>query len=960
MEKSKGKDKLIITTRPTLFSEIIRKLPTHNRDVQRIELEKLEYDDAKKMFISELPFLKNKQIVHLTNTSKGVPNVILEFVRLIRQGKQWTDISTENSFAESVHQIFHEASNDIEKSLHIPPDKTHEFLRLLSIISPVTNTETDQEFICKILDLRKDKLEILVNKLSDLGLVSSKRTISIKPDPYSDILLIEAITYNNKFIEHVIDQQGSEKYLENILKNLAEADVASNDKNSFITNLLVGYVSSINDITTEVKKLKNIFQFGETIFYYKPEISLLLIRGFLKIYKDPAHRMHTESAQWSQTSYAEEIKLSARNIITNLFTYTLYAKDHIVELNEIVTKFIRVTNDFDILIGCYGYHEFDFDYYGYHPRQCCEKQLFFKQQICLLLENSVDSFEITYALKGADTLLELEFRMEQYYEQETMQFHYGTAQVAFCPHIIEIRTDVLKSFLKFHFNHKDEEKLNQTALQNFLPYFFYCSANGQKRHKHNFLEEWKIAFSFFNQLLDSNPTIAEKNVILSKIKIYESVGFLEQYKSEMQLLIKKASQTTSLLEELRMIVLNEDYFDSRKFLEKRTTQIIEKYVSFNKLQKDLIDIEKEFPDSYQNFNSVLNVISRHYPKQSKVFFKLIQKAFPESILKYLGLLSEVYTDNVFFYGVIKWLWNRNHKSEVAWLLTYGRKRDYLNYRETDLNYIEDTINNNSNNESLQYSIIDYAYINKGRTFLLLDKYIKLQAKKPEYILIHLLDKAHKYCDDFKLEIKDLVDKNLYKIKIDDYFTNRLYEFTEDNFGFDELKNLMQQLLSSHDSKNSESSQRIYQNSNHTLEQRTNRYISLIENYINRATATVEDKIILSLFRPGHILDENLKAALIPVISVYKEDVESLKHMAEVIRNFQPYSREQMIILGMISEELLKNDKSTDLIKVFGSGFYDNWSGSKTKVGRGVGYNEDIVKKELIENVFGFTLVQYNS
>jgi hypothetical protein len=71
-----GKDKLILTTRPTLFSEILDILPSHGKSIEKLLLPKLPYEQTKEMFKKELPGLKNRQVLHLTDLSKGVPNVM--------------------------------------------------------------------------------------------------------------------------------------------------------------------------------------------------------------------------------------------------------------------------------------------------------------------------------------------------------------------------------------------------------------------------------------------------------------------------------------------------------------------------------------------------------------------------------------------------------------------------------------------------------------------------------------------------------------------------------------------------------------------------------------------------------------------------------------------------------------------------------------------------------------------
>src|SRR6266496_580571 len=91
--------------RPTLFSEILYKIPSHNRDIEKLYLAKLSYDETKKMIKNELSSLNESNLIYLAEISKGVPNVILELVRLIRIGKHPKEISVEEGFNQSVKEI---------------------------------------------------------------------------------------------------------------------------------------------------------------------------------------------------------------------------------------------------------------------------------------------------------------------------------------------------------------------------------------------------------------------------------------------------------------------------------------------------------------------------------------------------------------------------------------------------------------------------------------------------------------------------------------------------------------------------------------------------------------------------------------------------------------------------------------------------------------------------------------
>ena len=316
VDNSKGKDKLILTTRMTLFSEIIEKIPTHSRDIEKLPLRNLSYEATKQMIRTELPGLKESNLIHLAEVSKGVPNVILEFVRLIMNGKQPYEITNESAFAESVQEIFKQAIKDVARKTSIAAEKIDDFIKLIALISPVANDALGNAFIGEVIDLRKDKLELLITSLGDLGLLDHKNVISIKPDPYSDSILHDTIQKNKAFIEHIKDFIGAEKYLENILKNLAEAEIEDKEKEYFINSLITGYVRFISDPSTDPFRIKSIFELLEKIALKKIPVALYAIKEFTIIYENKEHSIHKARDTWKTKTTIEEIISPIKYYIT--------------------------------------------------------------------------------------------------------------------------------------------------------------------------------------------------------------------------------------------------------------------------------------------------------------------------------------------------------------------------------------------------------------------------------------------------------------------------------------------------------------------------------------------------------------------------------------------------------------------------------------------------------------------
>ncbi len=656
IDNTHGKDKLIITTRPTLFSEIFAKLPSHGKNMEKLILSKLPYDKTKEMIKREIPWLSDQNIIHLAGLSKGIPNVILEFIRLIRSGKQPSEISIEESFNESVKELISQAIDDVEKRSLISKEKANDFLKLIALISPANNDDVNKKFIEEFLEIRKDKLELLINEFKTLNLLDGGKTLSIRPDPYSDSILTETVRNNKTFIDQVKSFSGAEVYLENILKNLAEAEIPEDEKRSFIDGLLYGYVSLIKAPSTSNQKIKSILEFVEKIVVYKPTIAIYAIKEYQISSENSAHAMHSEVDYWSGKSFYIEFGQTIAKILTVLCTYSKYAKDNKAEVHKLIEQFIEKTQNLDILGSCYTFHEWDFPYFRYHPKKCCERQTYLKDIACQYLLTN-EELKLDIALKATKVLLELEFQLERYYEPVTMQMHYGEAKVPYCEHIKKLRTDLIHEIIDF-IKITADEKRKDNALGILMDYFFYASKNVSKRFNQDLSQEIDIVLTFIKDFLDNNPSIKEKNKILGFIQRYERVGFRDEFQERIRYLKEKSRSTTSLCDALEMNMINADYFDSRNNLETRIAYLIKQYDSVQGFEKDLIKVRLGLDKGQTQFETILSIVGKIYPQEAREMFSRIQETHPTMIPEAVALIGDQYKDEKYFYGILQWLWEK--------------------------------------------------------------------------------------------------------------------------------------------------------------------------------------------------------------------------------------------------------------------------------------------------------------
>lgn len=957
VDNSKGKDKLILTTRMTLFSEIVEKIPTHSRDIEKLLLGNLFYDERKRMIQAELPGLKESNLIHLAEVSKGVPNVILEYVRLILNGKQPHEITNESAFAESVREIFSQAIEDIARKTSITAEKINDFIKLIALISPLESDDISKAFVAEVIDLRKDKLELLITSFGELGLMDYKNIITIKPDPYSDFILNDTIQKNKAFVEHIKDFKGSEKYLENILKNLAEAEIEDKEKEYFIDNLVTGYVRLISDPATDPFKIKSIFELVEKIALKKIPIALYAVKEFIIIYENKEHPIHKATDTWKTKTTIEEVADIAYQILHNLATYSQYSLDNKEEIFSLARAFAKAIGKFNILQGCFGYHEWDFPYFGYSPSACIEKQLFFKTKLCGLMETNNSITDLDMALFGANFLLELEFPTREYFEQATGQFKYGIAQVPDCVHVLAMRSDIIQSLIIFYKRDLDVPYLKTRALNELLASFWYASEGYKSRHKQDFSNDIKVIFSFFEEMLKNQSTVTEKSLIISTINRYKHGGYNENYREKVETLMKLASKVDSLYDELKLQILNDDYFDAKNNLEKRISSIITKYTTIQTFFNDLLTIRQETTQP-TTFVQVLETIAEFYPEEGKNLFAVIQKDYPQYISEGLQLVRNQYKDKKYFDEISIWLWERRGRyiGDLTWLLTWGRNANREYFDKSEIMYFEYVVDNKINNcyDSIAYHFLNYAYTDKLATFRILEKFIKTATRHNIGTFIFSTFNAQQtYDTDFSIELKKLFEDNPEKFQFVDASTNMLYSFVDLQFGFETLLEFIDNKLRfdiSHSQHISFNDNKLYVNPQINKEESFRRFIVMLKKYISADKDDLKrSKIMLELFRPDRVFSPELGLELRLVIEVFKNSKDDLIRLAEGLQVLS-MTEGWIDTISFIADQIVQIDPGFQNFEdVFGYTFYLN-HGGKSKTGKGIPYDQDTDRKLMLEKL----------
>jgi len=960
IDNSGGKDKLMLTTRPALFGDILLKLPSLNKGIEKLAIEALPPAARKAMFEAELPLLEHRNIVFLTDTSRGIPTVMLELIRLIKKGKNPREISEEADFSQSVKQILNEIINEIETKHQIPKIKTHEFIKVITLLAPLPNDTNSLTYLSNILDLRADHIQLLINEFYAFGLFVSKNILSIAPDTYSDTILADTIKNNKLYIDRIIASIDIELYFENALMNLSEAAISNPDKTLFIDELLGKYLTLISDPETSNKKILHIFEFVEKITYFKPQMSVKAIQLYLLLCKDVSHPLHLEAYSWNGKKYISQIDEIIKKIFYSLCNHTKFSYDNKQAVHALIDEYIRSTKNYGILKACYGFHEWNLCMYGYDPHTCSQRQIFLSTIICKYLNEAKNDDDVSIGLAGAAILLELEFDLENIYERATGSFSFGHAHVPDCIHVQKIRSSVVAALIKLYPTTTNKPVLD-SIMTLLLPYFFYASVNHSKRHPQDLTNEIDIVFKFFTSLLSSSPTTIEKSRIKNTIVQYEFAGYRQPFNETVQYLKNKASEYASPRESLEMALRNSNYFDARNNLEPSILYIIDQYSDFGKFEDDLIEIKSTIGASAVHFTSVLRIIGKQFPNNAKTLFNKIQTNHLSLIPEALYLVFGRHRDVLYFDSILDWLWERKDDFAYSffWILGNTRVMEKEYCKKSDLDYYEYAINNRMSVtfELISSQLIRYAFLDKQRTFHLIDQFIKTENGGIHYHLIFsIFDPESNYTKDYRGELYTLFNDNIGKIDLQDLEDNQILSFIDSEFGFDELLKFVNKKIEVelHDQKKGWYHLEKclpYKNKNLSEQENINRFINVLASKIsNPLQDEIIDDYVVSFFKPSSFITDELYEAIAILISKTATDLGQLTSLARFMRQFSFQSETWLDILCKITEQISAlSSESVDVPSIFGDGFTYNL-GLKSKGGKGQPCVEDSQRKIFLEKV----------
>lgn len=960
------KHKLILTTRKSLAGVLKRTIDT-NKWTQTISLEPMPYEDRKAMVKRELPGLQDEFVILLARQSQGIPLVLLDLIRAIRSGNQPSDLAGESTFQDRVLRIIDDAVTDIARQTHLPEIAGKELLKAISLLSPFSEDKDSLGLLRVLIDMEEDKIELLINAAVETGIVRRHWGLSIKPDAYSDVLVLDTLGRNSLFVKKISDYNLEERYLLNLITNIASTAtqdarieaVVNREIDNFIAPILQG---------EQFSRYLPILDFGRKVVYRRPIVGLRIVQALINqliLKKDGRTKEEYNSSYYESKLLEQAVEILA--ILANNVSYNENV-GHAVVFN-LILKFWSTTKSEAVIGRCYRYSKFDVD--RRLTSNIASRQTFVTTKLIEILSLNNNKDHQIFAVECAKVLLSLDLQTSDYFESHTGQLHYTSGNVPNLPEIRMNRIKIKDALEQFLEKLDPTDELFSPVVGLLLDGLWFCF-EGSNRIRDDFPEDALKAISYWKDKLQTSPSPNLRARVWEKIKRYNFGKTKDKYKHDVEILIDLCNQSKSNFDSLHAILLKKEHFFLRNNFPNELSGIIDGYDSTAQFLEDFIKIRYSNNTQWESVDMFYKTLANKYQDLARqLLTRLIAEDRQIGEAVYLFGATE---DNGYLYGVVDDLWKRSSAENIGTILdilTNGRRNDSKLYAAGDLQYFRYVVETDKSNlyALISYKLQGYMEISTSVVFELFDQILskKEPSFDPEMLFFSLLnDKAR--ARKFKHQIYNLAVNHIDQLNREGYGTKFLTDFIYQEFDEEQAV-----LFAKKMARSKQASSRFgliaEQNSVYPLKgvpeiEALSIFIRRINDYLvatSEDEAEVELSVAMSFVPPGGLSDV-LQEQLSTIIQMNKGNELILYRLAKVIRSFNDY-QEKFRLLADISHLLYLRDITfSNFEPVFGMDFIANF-GSRSKSQWGVGMDEDYRKKDMLEaviaeNGYNDALVQF--
>ncbi|RKE47153.1 ATP-binding protein [Sphingobacterium detergens] len=571
-----GRVKLILTVRTLQAFESLELIKEYEQeDILKFNLKTLSREDTKTIFES---YLKNTDYRYYINDlvvlSYGRPILIVAVLKAISEGVSISKIREGEFLKNYVLNYFYNFYTRVADETKLSKLKLKRLLQNIALIEPFNYD--DSNHISKLSEVHEIGIPEIKNSLKtllDFSFVSGRFEHSIKPDYYSDILLMD------------VDQDDATEYitqfdmlLDNIIFNLSSVDEVNATGINLLDDILNKYISRLYpdekvkelSYNSQINFFHRIFTTIRRIVFVRPQIAMKVVDIYLECIKNEIHPIAREYREMKNATFRSHNSIfeTIVSILRDLNTIPKYYSFVLKASN----KLFNLTGDKDIP-SIYNYSKQDVI-----NQYKLSMQTFFMNKFMEEV-NKKQGGNLSFFLEVVTRFLNLDFTSTENSNSSTHSLIITTYYLPETPMVKELRLQVINTLVGIYQNEEFADyRKTVLALLLDIPRMLFATERNKTPFRHD--EEHEAVLNF----IEDN---SEKFGIADQKEIFEKLHWYIQWKIPAQFIpqierINKMMEPKNLAEDLGRMFNNyenglKNYSELLPEFEIKISEIIENF-----------------------------------------------------------------------------------------------------------------------------------------------------------------------------------------------------------------------------------------------------------------------------------------------------------------------------------------------------------------------------------------------
>ena len=676
-----GKLKLILTARLLMAFTSLKLIKEYEKQkILSIKLDELTRAETKKLLsqLLEGHYYFNF-LDELTHISHGKPILIVAIIRAAKNNVPIPESKTEEFLKDYVANYLDLFYDVITKESNTPKINLQKLLQFICLIEPFNYS--DNNIISKIAQatsIENDVVLLVLNKLREGGLASGRYEQSIKPDYYSDMILMTMDT--SLISSHLADFID---FLGNIIINLSSVDEVKENKNSLLDTILSIYIKNIT--TSGALNATKILERVSTITYIKPDIAVSAIDLYLATIETEESLLKKDLKEYG--NYHLQSPESATGRINHILFELLYYPKYYEFVYNATFRLYKSLGDSKVVAKVFEYTKRDYiDSYKLKRQDFFVSR--FKEQF-----KDLSKDDLRFGLECCKMFLQHEFTSAS---SEMGNRNSLTITTYYLPNVTTVnnlRKKIIQLLIEIY-DSSTEIALRKEVLENLLdiPRGIFATTRNKTIYKGD--DEIALVLDFVISICNNlSPSLHQ--TILDKIHWYRRWGISEVLYGkldEIKMLLTPETLTEKLVHLFTRSELLFGTAAENEFKEKSRQLIAEHKPEL--LADSIIELNKDQTNGFHNFWSFLSIISREFLEKSQIVYSAILKQFPGLIYQYGAIfLQDFYffhKNDDFYWKQIKLLQEANNSDADNIILRVYSHRDFKagDLKESDIGAIK--------------------------------------------------------------------------------------------------------------------------------------------------------------------------------------------------------------------------------------------------------------------------------